>query len=79
MRNHGHAAEAVLASVPGISTVTARALLRQFGSVAAVIAAGPEAWMSIHGIGPGRALHLAKTLGIDAASEAADSSSRSRV
>ncbi|MGH3103483.1 MAG: ERCC4 domain-containing protein [Gaiellaceae bacterium] len=34
-------AEALLASVPGISTTSARALLEQFGTVAAVAAAAP--------------------------------------
>lgn len=56
------AAEAMLAAVPGISTVNARALLSRFGSVAAVLAAGREAWLSVPGIGPTRADAIERTL-----------------
>jgi DNA excision repair protein ERCC-4 len=56
------AAEAVLAAVPGISAVSARALLTRFGSVAALAAAGPSAWMEVRGIGPDRARALEETL-----------------
>ena len=50
----GHeAAEALLCSVPGISTAGARALLAWFGSVAGVAAAGPHEWLDVPGIGPG--------------------------
>ncbi len=56
------AAEAMLAAVPGISTVSAQALLEHFGSVAAVLDAGPEKWLSIRGIGPKRAHALSQTL-----------------
>jgi DNA excision repair protein ERCC-4 len=52
--------EAILASVPGISTVCARALLEQFGSVAAVVASGPTEWCQTPGIGPQRAQRLAE-------------------
>lgn len=55
-------AEAMLAAVPGISTVTARALLQRFGSVAAVIDAAPEEWLSIRGVGPKRMRALSETL-----------------
>jgi ERCC4-type nuclease len=55
------AAEAVLAAVPGISTVTARALLNRFGSVAAVAAADQNAWREVPGIGPDRARSLDET------------------
>ena len=55
------AAEAVLAAVPGISTASARALLAHFGSVAAVAAADPDAWMEVRGIGPDRAKSLDET------------------
>jgi ERCC4-type nuclease len=55
------AAEAVLAAVPGISAVSARALLAHFGSVAAVVAADASAWMEVRGIGPDRAKALAET------------------
>jgi ERCC4-type nuclease len=55
-------AEAMLAAVPGISTIRARALLSHFGSVADVVAAGPAAWQNVHGIGPDRARALAQTL-----------------
>jgi len=56
------AAEAMLAAVPGISTVTAQALLQRFGSVAAVIEAGPEEWLSIHGVGPKKVQAISETL-----------------
>jgi ERCC4-type nuclease len=56
------AAEALLASVPGISTSSARALLERFGTVAAVVAAGPAEWLTVPGIGPERARALEETL-----------------
>jgi DNA excision repair protein ERCC-4 len=56
------AAEAVLAAVPGISTVSARALLAHFGSVSAVAAADPIAWTQVRGIGADRARALEETL-----------------
>jgi ERCC4-type nuclease len=52
----------MLASVPGISTVSARALLTRFGNVAAVLAADPNDWEAIAGIGPQKAKSLAETL-----------------
>ena len=55
------AAEAVLASVPGISTSSARALLDRFGSVAAVVAADRADWLTVPGIGPERARALEET------------------
>jgi len=60
----GEAAEALLAAVPGISTGSARALLERFGTVAGVVAAGPEAWLDVPGIGPERARSLAETLNV---------------
>ncbi len=57
-RAGSEAAEGVLAAVPGISTGSARALLARFGSVAAVVAAGREAWLEVPGIGPDRARAL---------------------
>jgi len=56
------AAEALLAAVPGISTSSARVLLARFGNVAGVVAAGPEEWLTVPGIGPDRAQALADTL-----------------
>jgi ERCC4-type nuclease len=56
-------AEAMLAAVPGISAVSARALLDRFGSVAAVLDADPDEWLSISGIGPKRAQAILETLG----------------
>jgi ERCC4-type nuclease len=56
------AAEAMLAAVPGISTVTAQALLEHFGSVAAVLDASPEEWLSIRSVGPKRMQALSETL-----------------
>ncbi|MGH3030488.1 MAG: ERCC4 domain-containing protein [Gaiellaceae bacterium] len=55
-------AEALLAAVPGISTSSARALLARFGSVAGVLAASPEEWVTVPGIGPERARGLDETL-----------------
>jgi DNA excision repair protein ERCC-4 len=55
------AAEALLASVPGISTTSARALLERFGTVAAVVAAGPDEWLAVPGIGRERARALEET------------------
>lgn len=53
-RPREHAGEAMLAAVPGISVVIARALLERFGSVSAVLAAGPDAWIAVRGVGPAR-------------------------
>lgn len=53
---------AMLAAVPGISTVSAHALLDRFGTVANVVNAGPENWLSVPGIGPRRAAALAEAL-----------------
>ena len=55
-------AEALLAAVPGISTGSARALLERFGSVADVITAGPDEWLTVPGIGPERVRALQETL-----------------
>jgi ERCC4-type nuclease len=69
------AAEALLATVPGISTVGARALLTRFGSVAGVLHAGPDAWRDVPGIGPERAGALAAALGCLPAQATSSSSS----
>lgn len=53
----------MLASIPGISSSSARALLDRFASVAAVVAAGPEQWREVPGIGPDRARALGETAG----------------
>jgi ERCC4-type nuclease len=55
-----NAAEAMLAAIPGISIASARALLERFGSVAKIVEADPESWLSVPGIGPYRAESLAK-------------------
>jgi DNA excision repair protein ERCC-4 len=52
------APEAILAAIPGISTVTARALLSHFGSVAAVVEATDAQLSDVSGIGPVRARSL---------------------
>src|SRR5215208_2039731 len=57
-------AEALLASVPGISTSSARALLERFGTVAAVVAADPADWLTVPGIGPERARALEETFNL---------------
>ena len=54
-------AEALLASVPGISTTSARALLEHFGSVAAIVNAELAELLTVRGIGPERARALAET------------------
>jgi ERCC4-type nuclease len=51
----------LLAAVPGISTTSARALLERFGSVADVVAAGPDEWLAVPGIGPERVRALQET------------------
>jgi DNA excision repair protein ERCC-4 len=55
------AAEAALGAVPGISRVTAQALLTHFGSLAAVVQADRREWQRVPGIGPARASALAAT------------------
>jgi DNA excision repair protein ERCC-4 len=55
-------AEAILSVVPGISTVMARSLLSDFGSVAAVAAAAPEGLRRHPGIGRVRAARLGEAL-----------------
>lgn len=57
-------AEAVLAAVPGLSTVSARALLARFGRIAGVVSAKQEEWMEVPGIGQQRAQMLADTLSL---------------
>jgi ERCC4-type nuclease len=57
------AAEALLAAVPGISATSARALLERFGSVAGVVAAEADEWLTVPGIGAERARALEETLG----------------
>lgn len=52
----------VLSGVPGISDATARALLERFGSVERLLAAGPDAWAEVNGVGPVRAHALAEAL-----------------
>jgi DNA excision repair protein ERCC-4 len=54
----GEIAEAMLAAVPGISVVCARALLHRFENVAGIIAGGREEWIDVPGIGPARAAAL---------------------
>jgi Fanconi anemia group M protein len=55
------AAEAALAVVPGISVVSARALLARFGSVHAVLQATVEELVTVPGIGRERARALEET------------------
>jgi len=51
-----------LVGVPGISDTTARALLERFGTVERLVAAGPERWAEVDGIGRVRAHALAAAL-----------------
>ena len=53
-----HVPEAILAAIPTISTRSARALLNEFGSVDAVLAASPEELLRVPGIGPERVRRL---------------------
>ena len=53
---------AVLAGAPGISTAIASPLLDRFGSVADLVAAGPEQWLSVEGVGRKRARALWEAL-----------------
>ncbi len=55
--------EAMLAAVPGISTVTARALLERFGSLAGVASAGQDELLGVPGIGKERVRALAEAFG----------------
>jgi ERCC4-type nuclease len=57
-------AEALLSAVPGISAASARALLAHFGSAAGVLAADPDAWLAVPGIGPERVRALEETLNL---------------
>ena len=56
-------AEAMLAAVPGISTVTARALLERFGSLTGVAEAPRDALLEVPGIGKERTRALAEAFG----------------
>lgn len=60
-RPKGTTAEAVLAAIPDISTVTARALLARFGSIAAIVEATDAELSDVNGIGPIRARRLRET------------------
>lgn len=54
--------EAVLAAIPEISTVSARALLAHFGSVAAIVEAPDAELTDVPGIGPVRSRRLREAL-----------------
>ena len=56
------AAEAMLAAVPGISSQRARALLRHFGSVRAVLDASDDELSAVPGLGPVRIGALRQTV-----------------
>jgi ERCC4-type nuclease len=51
-----------LSGIPGISDTTARALIERFGTVEQLLAAGPERWGEVDGVGPVRAHALAAAL-----------------
>jgi DNA excision repair protein ERCC-4 len=57
-RKRAEVAEVMLAAVPSISTATARALLREFKTVAGIVAAGPGAWARVPGVGEHREREL---------------------
>jgi len=52
----------LLCSVSGIGPVTAEALLKEFGSVTAIINSQPEAWKKVKGVGPRTADALHRVL-----------------
>ena len=56
-------ATAMLAAVPGISSVTARSLLCAFGGVSGVVAATVDEWREVPGMGERRCAALARALG----------------
>lgn len=56
--------EAMLAAVPGVSAVTARALLERFETIAGLIAAGPEGWREVPGVGPERVRTLCEAFSL---------------
>jgi ERCC4-type nuclease len=68
-RTTAQAAEALLAAVPGISFKTARSLLQRFGTIRAILAAQPEEWRTVPGIGEIRARYLTETLDQAASSD----------
>lgn len=55
---------AMIAAVPGFSLTTAQRLLDHFGSVSDLLAAGPENWLSIRGVGRKRAQALWEALAL---------------
>jgi ERCC4-type nuclease len=57
-RDPGVTAEAALAAVPGVSRISAQALLDHFGTLAAVAGADQADWQRVPGIGPARARAL---------------------
>jgi ERCC4-type nuclease len=58
IRDPARTAEAALAMVPGVSRVSAQALLDHFGTLAAVVRANQADWQRVPGIGPVRARAL---------------------
>jgi len=61
VRDPARTAEAALAAVPGVSRVSAQALLDHFGTLAAVVGADAADWQRVAGIGPVRARALETT------------------
>lgn len=61
-RRVAHPGLSVLGGVPGISGATARALIERFGSVERLLAAGPDEWARVNGVGRVRAHALAEAL-----------------
>lgn len=56
--------EAMLAAVPGVSAVTARALLERFGTIGELLAAGPGEWQRVPGVGPERVRALCEAFDV---------------
>ena len=65
-QGHAPTSVTVLASLPGMSRLTARSLLERFGSIAAVAAASRTDLMSVPGVGERRADTLLGLLSEDA-------------
>jgi Fanconi anemia group M protein len=63
--------EAMLGALPSFSTLTARALLDEFGTIAGLVSSTPTEWTRVRGVGPKRSRTLAEALFEPAASRSA--------
>jgi ERCC4-type nuclease len=67
-----------LTGIPGISEATARALIDRFGTIEQLLAAGPERWADVDGVGPVRAPASYRSRSDPTAPNSAYSSPRSK-